>query len=175
MVVAATATATTATTATAAPPPPPPPPPPLPLLPLLPLCGGGGLAVIVSVAEVTPSDRSGAVPLTVTVSSGSSMSSSIGVRVKGAVPLCLFAAIVRGKSCTAAKSVSDSAVPDVTETVTSVGSGSTARFNVAVTLTVLPASSLTSVGLTLNLAPVDGISSSVTVTATSAADTLLAS
>ena len=60
--------------------------------------GGLSLSVIVSVADSTPSDRAAAIPLTVSLSFGSSMSSFTGVRVKGAVPLCLFAAIVRGES-----------------------------------------------------------------------------
>ena len=68
---------------TSPPPPPPPPPPPKGGTRV----GGLSLSVIVSVAEVTPSDRSGAVPLTVTVSFGSSLASSTGVRVNVAVPV----------------------------------------------------------------------------------------
>ena len=80
------------------------------------------------------------VPLTRTVSSGSSMGSWRGTSSKVPVPLLDPAAMVTVKFDTAEKSVPDTAVPDDTETDTSASSGRAAASSVAVTVTVCDAS-----------------------------------
>ena len=112
-----------------------------------------------------------AAPAMFTSSSFSSMASSTGVSVKLAVPEVWPAAIVSVKSATAAKS-SVEAVPPDTDTVTAVSDVPGAPFRAPVTvIAVAPASSSTASSDTVSVTPVDAVSSSATVTATSAAVT----
>ena len=76
------------------------------------------LSMIVSVAESTVSPF--VLPLTVSVSEPSDLSSSVGVNVNVAVPLIACASIVSGKSETVSKSVPAVAVPSSTDTLTAV-------------------------------------------------------
>ena len=130
-------------------------------------------SVIVTVVAVTFRPAAAVLPSTVSVSSTSSTSSSVGARVNIAVPENWFASIVSVKADTGAKSLAD-AVPDDTVTVTAVPSVRAALFSVPVTVTVVVlAPSPTAVGFTVSVTCVDAVSTSATVTVTSSAVTLL--
>ena len=99
------------------------------------------------------------------------MVSCTGVSVNVAVAEFWPAAIVSARSETSAKSAAD-AVPAETDTVTSVSEARTAPSRVPVTVIVVaPESSSTVPGDTVRTTPVDSLSSSDTVTATSSAVT----
>ena len=117
-------------------------------------------------AGATVSPDAVVVPLTRTVSSGSSVSSSTGARSKVAAALIVSAGIVTVRSGTSEKSVPATAVTPATVTVTAVASGRAASFSVAVTVTVRAgpvASSATVSGETDSVTVVDAVSSSAIV------------
>ena len=116
-----------------------------------------------------------ALPLTRTVSSLSSTSSSTGFNWKSAVPIIWPASILSVKSSTGSKSFAE-AVPGPTETVTSVSDVRGALLRVAVTVTAipeLPTPSETPVGFTASVNWFDAVSSSSIVTVTSSTVTPL--
>ena len=127
--------------------------------------GVSSSSVSVTVAPPAGStDRPDTAPVTVTVSSGSSVVSGSGIRLNSADPTVLLASIVSAKSVTSAKSIPAVAVFPATEIVTSVASSRAEPFSVAVTVTVraLPvAPSDTKSGETVSVSPVDATSSSV--------------
>ena len=98
----------------------------------------GATSLSASVTEAVPTVRPVAVvdPLTVSVSSGSSISSFSGASVKVPVWLVAPEAIVIVKSLTATKSVTAVAVFPATETVTGTVVARAAPFSIAVTVTV---------------------------------------
>ena len=106
-------------------------------------------------------------PSTETVSSGSSTVSCVGVRTNEPVCEALSAGIVMVNPVTASKSVPAVAVPEPTVTVTGVAAALVPPFNAAVTVTgVAPAPSPIASGDTDSVTPLDGVSSSSTVTST---------
>ena len=127
-------------------------------------------SVIVTAAPVTVMPV--AEPVIETVSSGSSRTSWVGVILS--VPVCerLFAGIVIVIPVTGAKSVPEVAVPEVAVTDTAVAASRVPPFKVAVTVMgVAAAASLTDVGNTVSVTPLEGVSSSSTATSTDAAVT----
>ena len=129
---------------------------------------------IASVAATTangfpPSVCTVVVPETESVSRSSSMSSSTGVSVNSAAPLCTFAGMVRVNGVTASKSsvpAASAPVPAPTDTVTAVGEDRCAPSSSPVTVTVTaPPPSSTAAGTTESRTSVEGTSLSVTVTA----------
>ena len=92
-------------------------------------------STIVNPVPITDRPATVVEPVTRTVSCPSSSSSSIGVRENVAVALCVFSGIVRVNASTTAKSVPDVAVPDSTDTVTSVAEPRVPSFRVPVTTT----------------------------------------
>ena len=124
------------------------------------------MSAIVTVAPPAGStDRPDAVPVTRTVSSASSVTSSTGASVNIAVALLSPAEIVTLKGGTAVKSPT-LAVPAPTETITTASEASAEPLSVAVTVTcrafpVAPSGML--VGETDSVTPVDDVSSSVIV------------
>ena len=131
-----------------------------------------GVASLSAIVTGTPADGStvrpdtAVVPVTFTVSSGSSVVSLFGIRSKVALPLVLPPVMVTVKSSTAVKSPSSVAVSASTETVTTASEASAEPFSVAVTVTVraLPvASSATVAGDTVSVTWFDAPSSSVMV------------
>ena len=120
------------------------------------------LSLIVRVAESTFSPF--AVPLTVSVSAPSAMSSSVGINAKVCVPSVWLAGMVSVKLLTVSKSAPAMAVPLSTDTVTGVALARAPSSRVPVTVTVVePAPSETAVGFTDRVTLVDAVSSSVMV------------
>ena len=129
--------------------------------------GAASSSAISTRASVTAKSGIAVVPLTSTVSAGSSTVSCVGVRTNEPVCEALFAGIVMVNPVTASKSVSAVAVPEPTVTVTGVAAALVPPFNAAVTVIgVAPAPSLTASGDTDSVTPLDGVSSSSTVTST---------
>ena len=115
------------------------------------------------------------VPLTRTVSFGSSVESSIGASVNGAVPLVEPAGIVSTTSCTTVKSSPASAVPPEIESVTVAAVSRAAAFSVPVTVTVCAdpvAPSDMAAGDTVSVTWFDVASSSVIVSVTGSGCTI---
>ena len=134
--------------------------------------GVSSSSVISTSASVTDR-RPGAEPVMATVSSGSSVLSSVGIKRNVPVPDAWFAPIMMVNSVTSVKSVPETAVPEPTVTVTAVSLPRVPPFSRAVTVTVVaPAPSSTSSGDTDRVTPVEAVSSSFTVTVTLAAVTL---
>ena len=136
------------------------------------MTGGASSSSIVSVtpsAGSTVRSEAVVVPLTITVSSGSSMLSSSGTRSNVAVPLVAPPAIVTVTLVTAEKSAPSTAVPAATDTVTSVSSlrDSPSRVTVTVTVRSVPvASSATLVGETVSVTFASTVSTRVSCTVT---------
>ena len=126
------------------------------------LVGAPSLSVIVIVVASTVSPV--VVPLTVSVSAPSYMSSSVGTNVNGAVALVSLALMVSVKSETVAKSVPAVAVAPPTETVTEVALVRALPSRVPVTVMgVPPAPSETVAGSTDRITLVGAASLSVIV------------
>ena len=130
------------------------------------LVGGGGSSVIVT--NVSSNGNGAATACTRTVSSGSSVSSSTAWRSNTAVPDVRPASMVRVKAGTAAKSSPSVAVWADTCMLYTVSPSRAVPFSVAVTVTRVVRPSAANAGDAERMARVDGDSSSVIVSVTSA-------